>query len=91
MYPAKCLVLSPLIQKAIKKKQLVEEGKLGKYGKILESTPAEVRAEFGEKPAATVETLSAITTATPTAAALPATRKVCGIKKLIDSFNFFAF
>lgn len=32
---------------AIKKKQLVQEGKLGKFGKILDSTPDSVKAEFG--------------------------------------------
>ncbi|XP_064394291.1 uncharacterized protein LOC135341617 isoform X2 [Halichondria panicea] len=31
---------------ALKKKQLVAQGKLGKFGKVLESTPAEVRKEF---------------------------------------------
>ena len=35
--------------KALRKKQLVAEGKLGKFGKILETTPAEIKHEF-ERP-----------------------------------------
>ncbi len=63
----------------MKKKQLVADGKLGKYGKILDSTPSEVREEFslsgksgktGEvatvKATPGVETLSAAGTTTPT-------------------------
>lgn len=32
--------------KALKKKQLIAAGKLGKFGKVLDSTPADVREEF---------------------------------------------
>ena len=31
---------------ALKKKQLIAAGKLGKFGKILDSTPEDVRKEF---------------------------------------------
>lgn len=34
------------LYKALRKKQLVAEGKLGKFGKILETTPAEIKHEF---------------------------------------------
>lgn len=80
---------------AVRKKQLEREGKLGKFGKIIDATPASVREEFGDlatktkdsaESAATadaatkqepgVETLSAVSTATPTAVALSAKRKV---------------
>ena len=33
---------------ALRKKQLIVEGKLGMYGKILETTPSEIRKEFGK-------------------------------------------
>ena len=31
---------------ALKKKKLIAAGKLGKFGKILETTPSDVREEF---------------------------------------------
>ena len=31
---------------ALRKKQLIASGKLGKFGKILETTPADVKKEF---------------------------------------------
>lgn len=110
----------------------MEDGKLGKFGKILDSTPASVREEFAttttkdpaksaaaatgvavkkepvEAAAATpkdpaaakkepveaaeVETLSAVSTATPTAVALSAKRKVLNLhvissKTVLGSVN----
>ena len=59
----------------MRKKQLEKEGKLGKFGKILDSTPTEIREEFGDvvktqgeatKKESGVETLSAVGGATPT-------------------------
>lgn len=32
--------------KALRKKQLIADGKLGKFGKILETTPAAIQEEF---------------------------------------------
>lgn len=67
-----------VLLQAIRKKQLVAEGKLGKYGKILDSTPGKIKEEFSDtkvKTEAAVETLSAVSTATPTTPTI--TRKVC--------------
>ena len=71
---------------AVKKAQLVAAGKLGKYGKILDTTPADVRAEFGNNVAAkTTAGGDTSVSATPQASAAAATpqtvavssRKVC--------------
>jgi len=35
-----------LLLQALRKKQLIASGKLGKFGKILETTPAEIRKEY---------------------------------------------
>ena len=40
-----CILVHPIL-KALRKKQLVAEGKLGKFGKILETTPAEIKNEY---------------------------------------------
>ncbi len=59
---------SVFVWQAVKKKQLIADGKLGKFGKILETTPASVKEEFGDvlvkKGSAGVETLTAITSTT---------------------------
>ena len=34
---------------ALRKKQLIADGKLGKFGKILETTPIELKQEFATK------------------------------------------
>ena len=75
----------------MRKKQLESEGKLGRFGKILDTTPSEVREELafmgkeaGEstvtKPTVKtepgVETLSAVGTATPTLSSTVKTKKV---------------
>ncbi len=51
------------------------DGKLGKFGKILDSTPSEVKKEFGADPVKTVETISSVTPPTATMET-PAGRKV---------------
>ena len=75
---------------ALRKQQLIAEKKLGKFGKILDTTPQDVREEFGPHttgqavaPAAktgTVETLSAVGTATPTITTTPKAKKVLSIR-----------
>ena len=76
---------------ALKKKQLVSDGKLGKFGKILPTTPQEVKEEFGPeaKPvlvAATgVETLSAATPQTMTAATRKVLQLLC--KQIIENYT----
>ena len=64
-------------------KKLVDQGKLGKYGKVLDTTPSDLRMEFApgsttvKKEPEVVETLSASVSATPTAPASSAgARKV---------------
>eukprot|EP00731_Ephydatia_muelleri_P029558 Em0021g81a len=65
--------------KALRKKQLVAEGKLGKFGKILETTPAEIKNEYelpegGGAKSTSSECLAV--SATPVAMATPVTSSV---------------
>lgn len=58
--------------KALRKKQLVAEGKLGKFGKILENTPADIKNEFELPQNGGGKTTSTVS-ATPVAMATPVT------------------
>ena len=110
MYVVESCHESPVMQ-AVRKKQLEAEKKLGKYGRIIDTTPASVREEFADYASPTtkdaaksaaagavkkagvetevkqepgVETLSAVTTATPTAVALSsAKRKVWPLEVVV--------
>ncbi|KAL5475435.1 hypothetical protein EMCRGX_G025252 [Ephydatia muelleri] len=61
--------------KALRKKQLVAEGKLGKFGKILETTPAEIKNEYELPEGGGAKSTSAVS-ATPVAMATPVTSSV---------------